>query len=212
VKPIPVVHVVTNDEVLLRDDFLPLARSVMTALGPQGAVHLRSRWLGGQRLYELALWLAGWERETGCWAVVNDRLDVALAAEIEAIQLTSRSVRPADARQLNPAFRVGASVHTPEAATAAQREAADWCIAGTAFPTASHPGRPGGGLSLLREIAAVTRLPVIAIGGVTPAVAPDLAAVGVYGAATINGVWNASDVAEAARGYLSAYGADGRAG
>lgn len=206
---VPVVHAVTDDEILLRDDFPGLCREVAGALGDRGAVHLRSRWLPGRRLYELALLLAEFERETGCWAIVNDRLDVALAAGVRAVQLTSHSAGPAEARRLSPAFRVGVSVHSAADARIGEREGADWCVAGTAFPTETHPGEPAGGPDLMREIAASVRIPVIGIGGITPERAAELAGTGIHGVATIRGIWNTSNVREASLSYLSAYAGGG---
>jgi thiazole tautomerase (transcriptional regulator TenI) len=209
---VPVVHAVTDDEILLRDDFAAMCREVASALGDRGAVHLRSRWLSGRRLYEFALLLSECEQSTGCWAIVNDRLDVALAAGVRAVQLTSHSAAPAEARRLGPAFRVGASVHSVADSRIAERDGADWCIAGTAFPTASHPGEPAGGPALMREIAASVRIPVIAIGGVTPERVTELAGTGIHGVATIRGIWNASNVREASLSYLSAYAVSGNTG
>jgi thiamine-phosphate diphosphorylase len=137
--------------------------------------------------------------------VVNDRLDVAMAAGIHAVQLTSRSVCPRDARAMSPSLRIGASVHTAEAAAGAEAEGVEWCVAGSAFPTASHPGDRAGGIPLMRDIARAVAIPVIAIGGVTPAAIPELRAVGIYGVAAIRGVWNSPEPGEAVRHYLSVY-------
>lgn len=207
VSLVPVVHAVTNDEVLLRDDFPDLARAVMIALGPRGAVHLRARWASARRLHELALRLADWEQETGCWAVVNDRLDVACAAAIGSVQLTSRSVPLADAVREWPHLRIGASVHSVADALAAEESGALWCIAGSAFPTSSHPGEAPAGPEALEKIAAAVSIPVLAIGGVSPESVARLLRARIYGVAMIRGIWRAPDVGEAARCYLSAHDA-----
>lgn len=204
---VPVVHAITNDEVLLRDDFPALAKAVMAALGPRGAVHLRARWMSARRLYELGLLLARCERETGCWAVVNDRLDVACAAGIGSVQLTSRSVPVADAVREWPALQIGASVHSIADAITAEESGALWCIAGSAFPTSSHPGEAPAGPEALEQIAGAVGIPVIGIGGVSPESVAQLLRAGVGGVATISGIWRAPDVGEAARHYLSAYDA-----
>ena len=204
---VPVVHAVTNDEVLLRGDFLDVAKTVMVALGPRGAVHLRARWITARRLYELGLRLAELGKETGCWGVVNDRLDVACAAGIESVQLTSRSVPVADAVREWPELRIGASVHSRADAISAEESGALWCIAGSAFPTSSHPGEAPAGPELLEEIADAVRIPVVGIGGISPESAAQLLRAGVHGVATISGIWHAPDVGEAARRYLSAYDA-----
>jgi thiazole tautomerase (transcriptional regulator TenI) len=205
VSAVPVVHAVTSDEILLRDDFLQQAKAVMMALGTRGALHLRARSLSARRMHELAQWLAGWERDSGCLVVVNDRLDVARAAGIGAVQLTSRSVSPGDARAIDPAFRIGASVHSAEAAVTAEAAGVEWCVAGSAFPTDSHPGEPAGGIPLMRAIAGSVTVPVMAIGGVTPAAIADLLNAGIYGVAAIRGVWDSPEPGEAVRGYLSMY-------
>jgi len=202
-----VVHAVTNDEVLLRDDFLDLAKAVMATLGPRGAVHLRARWISARRLYEIGLRLADWERESGCWAIVNDRIDVACAAGIGSVQLTSRSVPVADAVREWPALRIGASVHSVADAITAEESGALWCVAGSAFPTSSHPGQAPAGPEALEEIAGAVGIPVIAIGGVSPESVAQLLRAGVHGVATISGIWHAPDVGQAARHYLSAYDA-----
>lgn len=204
---VPVVHAITNDEVLLREDFRDLARTVMTTLGARGAVHLRARWLSARRLYELGLLLAGWENETGCWAVVNDRLDVACASGVGAVQLTSRSISVSDAAAAWPRLRIGASVHSPADAAAAENDGALWCVAGSAFPTASHPGEEPAGPDVIAAVAAAVRIPVIGIGGVSPESAAQLVRAGIHGVAAISGIWHAPDVGEAAHRYLSVYDA-----
>lgn len=201
------VHAVTNDEVLLREDFLDLAKAVMATLGPRGAVHLRARWISARRLYDIGLRLADWERESGCWAIVNDRVDVACAAGIGSVQLTSRSVPVADAVREWPALRIGASVHSVADAITAAESGALWCVAGSAFATSSHPGQAPAGPEALEEIARAVGIPVIAIGGVSPESVAQLLRAGVHGVATISGIWRAPDVGQAARHYLSAYDA-----
>lgn len=201
----PVVHAVTDDDVLLTDDFLSRARELMAALGPRGAIHLRARDVAPARLCELAGWLAGWERDTRCWLVVNDRVDVAAACGAGAVQLTARSMTPADARRVLPGIRAGVSVHSADAAREAEEAGADWCVAGPAFATASHPGHAGGGAALITAVVAATGLPVVAIGGITPAEVPPMLQAGAHGVAAVRGIWGSDDVAAAARRYLSQY-------
>ncbi len=221
---IPVIHAVTDDLILERGGFVHRAHAVMRVLGARGAVHVRAHAATASRLYEVALALRPVAERTGCWLVVNDRLDVALAAGARAVQLTSRSVSVASARDvvrvLAPAatragassaarftLSIGASVHSVDDALRAAREGADWCVAGHVFPTRSHPGEPARGVALIRGIAAATSLPCLAIGGVRPDRLAALRAAGAYGAAVISGIWGADDAEQAATHYLSAYDA-----
>ncbi|HEU4566188.1 MAG TPA: thiamine phosphate synthase [Gemmatimonadaceae bacterium] len=204
-SPLPVVHAVTDDLILTRHDFRDRARDVMSALGPRGAVHLRARIIPAASLLAMAEWIAGVREETGCWLVVNDRVDVALAADADGVQLTSRSLAVADARRLAPELAVGASIHEVEAGIEAERAGADWVVAGHVFETASHPGEEGRGLPFIAALRRRVHLPVVAIGGIVPARVAELRAAGVHGVAAISGIWGAHDAERAATDYLSAY-------
>jgi thiamine-phosphate diphosphorylase len=204
-SPVPIIHAVTDDLILTRPWFLERARRVMGALGGRGAVHLRARIVPTARLFALAQALVEGGRQTACWVVVNDRVDIALAAEAQGVQLTSRSMRVVDAHAIAPALALGASVHAADEAATAEAEGASWVVAGHVFETKSHPGEPGRGVRFVEALRAATRLPCIAIGGIRPAHVRALRAAGVYGVAAITGIWGAADAERAAADYLSAY-------
>jgi len=201
----PIIHAVTDEATLARPDFVARARVVMGRLGARGAVHLRGHHVSARRLEVLAGALVEEAVRTGCWLVVNDRLDIALAVGATAVQLTSRSLSVRDARQLAPALPIGASIHDADEAAAAARDGADWVVAGHVFATPSHIGAPPRGSALVESIAARASLPCIAIGGVRPVDIPMLLAAGAHGVAAIRGIWGADDAEGAAGEYLSAY-------
>jgi thiamine-phosphate diphosphorylase len=203
--PPPALHAVTNDAILARPNFFGLAVRVMCALGSKGAIQLRTRWLPAARLYELAAALAEAEKSTGCWVIVNDRLDIALASGAHGAQLTSHSLSVAQARIAAPTLPLGASVHSVDEAVAAASAGADWVVAGHVYSTPSHPGQPGRGVELVTAITAVTKTPCIAIGGIQPRHLPALRAAGAHGVAVIRGIWDANDAERAAFDYVSAY-------
>ena len=62
---------------------------------------------------------------------------------------------------------VGRSVHSTAAALKAEEDGADFLVLGTVFASHSHPGRPAGGLRLVRDVTAAVSQPVIGIGGIT---------------------------------------------
>lgn len=202
---IPLVHAVTSDGVLARADFLGRARRVMEALGPRGAVHLRSRIVPAARLYELAVALGAVRERTGAWVVINDRVDVACAARASAVQLTTRSVSVSDARRMAGTMPLGASAHAVEDATTAAVDGADWVVVGHVFETPSHPDEPARGLDLVRQTTSAMTAPVIAIGGIKPQHVEALLDAGAHGVAAISGIWGASDAERAAADYLSRY-------
>jgi thiazole tautomerase (transcriptional regulator TenI) len=182
---------------------------VMHAGGPRVAVHLRAPRLDGRRLYDLARGIAQLQRETGAWLVVNDRADIALTAGARGVQLTSRSMAPADARRSVPALFVGASVHSTDDAAEAVRAGVQWLVAGHVFDTESHPGEEGRGTAFIERLSASCTVPILAIGGIRPEHVRTLRDAGAYGVAVIRGVWHASDAGAAVIDYLSAHGALG---
>jgi thiazole tautomerase (transcriptional regulator TenI) len=204
-QTLPVVHAVTSDEIVARADFLDVACAVMSALGARGALHLRAGRATAARLQALATSLEAAQAVTGAWLVVNDRLDLAIACRARGAQLTSRSLRVADARRVAPTLAVGASVHSLAEAHAAAEEGASWLVAGHVFATTTHPGEEGRGLPFVRAIAAAVDVPIVAIGGVKPEHCAVLRQAGAYGLAVIRGIWDAANAERAASDYLSAY-------
>ena len=202
---LPVIHAVTSDEIVTRTDFIDVACAVMAALGARGALHLRAGRISAARLQALAAGLEAAQAVTGAWLVVNDRVDLALAARARGAQLTSRSLRVADARRAAPNLAIGASVHSLDEARVAASEGATWLVAGHVFATATHPGEEERGLPFLRAVTRAVSIPVVAIGGVRPEHCRVLRESGAYGLAVIRGIWGAPNAERAASDYLSAY-------
>jgi thiamine-phosphate diphosphorylase len=201
---IPLLHAVTDDAVVARAGFVERAEEVLAAGGARVALHLRAHAASGRALYELAVRLGARARETGSLVLVNDRVDVALAAGAHGVQLGRRSLSVADARRLAGGMRIGASVHDAGEGREAVEAGADFLVAGAVYPTATHPDRPGGGLGLIESVAALG-LPVVAIGGVTPERAGELRRAGAMGMAAIRGVWDAPSPAGAVQRYIDAW-------
>jgi thiamine-phosphate pyrophosphorylase len=124
-------------------------------------------------------------RGTATRIVVNDRLDVALAAGADGVHLREDSLSSAAARTLmkSPGL-IGRSVHDPAGAT--NTESLDYLIAGAVFETVSKPRTPPLGLAGLRAVVtAAGACPVWAIGGITPEQMPLVAGAGARGVAAI---------------------------
>jgi thiamine-phosphate pyrophosphorylase len=154
-------------------------------------------------MHDLAGALRGLTANAGARLVINDRADVALAVEADGLQVGGRGMWAADARRVIGTGRMlGVSVHSVEEARDALAGKPDFLLAGSIWQTPSHPGRPGAGVGLIREMAALG-IPTIAIGGVTPGRVAEARDAGAAGVAVLRGVWDAADPAEAVREYLS---------
>jgi thiamine-phosphate diphosphorylase len=149
-------------------------------------IQLREPGLEAHALLTLATRLVEMTRDTPTRVVVNDRLDVAVAAGAHGVHLRGDSIAPERARSMVPAgFLIGRSVHGAGEAVLAAR-GADYCVAGTVFPTPSKPGlRQPLGLEGLEAIVRAVPLPVLAIGGVSMERIEAVAATGAAGMAAI---------------------------
>jgi thiamine-phosphate pyrophosphorylase len=127
-------------------------------------------------------------RGTRSKVIVNDRVDVALAAGADGVHLRSDSIDASAARRILPTGAVvGRSAHSAEEAAEASRQGGlDYLILGTMFETRSKPSTHC--LLTLEELSAASRLssiPILAIGGITTDRARDIARSGAAGIAAI---------------------------
>ena len=150
-------------------------------------VQIRERDLDGGPLLALTRECLSAISGTPTRLVVNDRVDVALAAGAHGVHLRADSVPAAAVRRIAPpGFLVGRSVHSvEEAVSAAGDRAVDYLIFGTVYPTASKPGRSAAGLDVLRAVCQAVPVPVLAVGGIGR---QNMAAVLAAGAAGVAGI------------------------
>jgi thiamine-phosphate diphosphorylase len=98
-----------------------------------------------------------------------------------------------------PGIVITRSVHSIDAAVAAEHAGARALVLGTVFPSPSHPGGPTIGLQGVRDVAAAVRTPVIAIGAISAGNAADVIDAGASGVAAISAIHDARDAREATR-------------
>jgi thiamine-phosphate pyrophosphorylase len=170
------------------------------------AVQVREKDLGAADLTFVCRRLVVGARDAGAMLVVNDRVDVALAVGADAVQRTHASLAVDDIRAVaGRKLRIGASVHSLEEAVDAELKGADWVTFGPVYDTPSK--RPYGAPQGLDRLAVVTRglrIPVVAIGGITPERVKDVRAAGARGVAAISAILSARSPADATRAFLEA--------
>jgi thiamine-phosphate pyrophosphorylase len=138
---------------------------------------------------------------SGTLLVVNDRLDIAMAAGADGVHLGQDDLPVGAARRLWPQGLLGRSTHSLGQALAAQAEGADYIGVGPVWATPTKPGRPAVGLELVRAVAAAgLRIPWVAIGGVDAASVGEVLGAGARAVAVVRAVSAAGDPGAAARG------------
>ena len=135
--------------------------------------------------------------------VVNDRLDVALAAGADGVHLGAEDLPVAAARRLAPGLLVGATCRSRAEVLAAARDGADYAGFGPVRASASKAGLPAP-LGVAALAAATGVLPLVGIGGVDAATARELRIAGAHGVAVIGGLWRDPDPVLAAKELVSA--------
>ena len=172
--------------------------------GGVAMVQLRDREMPGGELLDLARRLKRVVRGKAL-LIINDRIDLAIAADADGIQLPENGLPTLVSRGLIGKYAViGRSVHSPDAASQAGREGADFVIAGTIYKSPSKPEVKPAGLSLITEIVKSTTLPVMAVGGVTAERVGDVVKAGAAGVAVISAIAKAEDPKSAAEGLATA--------
>jgi thiamine-phosphate pyrophosphorylase len=133
--------------------------------------------------------------------LVNDRLDVALSESAGGVHLGEKSLPLTEARRLAGSrargsdFLVGVSCHSLGAAQTAADSGADYLFFGPVFATPSKApfGAPQG-IERLAEVCRAVSIPVLAIGGITPANTSSCLAAGASGIAAIRLFQDAADI------------------
>ncbi len=184
----------------------PAALAAAAARGGATLVQLRDKVSTTRELVRLAAAVLDALAPMAVPLVVNDRVDVALAAGAAGVHLGQDDLAPADARRLlGPAAIVGVTVHHGHEAEALDPALAGYAGIGPVFPTASkQPEDPPIGAAGFGRLARRIRdrlpgFPCCAIAGVDHGNAPALLAAGADGVAVISDIFMADDVEAAAR-------------
>jgi thiamine-phosphate pyrophosphorylase len=165
------LYLITDRHVVKSGDLVSACEAAISA-APPGAValQLREKDLPARELYELARRLRQISTRFRAPLIVNDRVDVAIAADADGVHLPFDSIGVSMARKLLGVGRlIGVSSHSPPDVAGAAREGADFAVFGPVFDPLSKPAAgPAWGASGLRAACSAGAIPVFALGGITP--------------------------------------------
>jgi len=157
-----------------------VAHSIRAVADGVDIIQVREKDLSGAELFDLVCRIRDAAASTKTKVLVNGRLDIALIASLDGVHLPGDGL---PAAQVRPHVRtLGVSCHSLEEAIQAERDGVDYIFFGPVFET---PGKKSVGIEALRRIAQSVKLPVLAIGGVTPENAADVIEAGAAGIAAI---------------------------
>lgn len=193
--------VITDATLVPGRDHVTIARAALR--GGADMIQLRDKAADLRVLLPQARAIRALCRSHGALFIVNDRLDLALAAEADGVHVGQEDL-PAEAARplLGPERILGVSTHSREQAEAARASGADYIGFGPMFATGTkNTGYTPRGLEALRAIRAAVHLPILAIGGITLENVADVIAAGATAPAVISAVVAAPDVTAAAASF-----------
>lgn len=162
-------------------------------------VQLREKDLSGRELYERALSFRQETERAGALLIINDRLDIALAAGADGVHLGQDDLPVAAACRLAPDLLIGASTHSLEEALAAQEAGAGYVNIGPIFPTRTKEAANPLGPEMIERIAPWLKIPWTTMGGIKASNIGQVVSRGARHPAVITAVTAAPDPEAAAR-------------
>ena len=187
------------------EDEAALFRQIEAAVrGGAGVVQLREKRLPSGAFLEEATRFTALCRRLGAVSIINDNVEIALAAGADGVHVGQSDLEAGRARALlGPGKIIGVSAHTPEEARRAQEAGADYLGAGAAFATGTKADAAPISRETIRAITAAVDIPVVAIGGISRENILELKGLGLSGAAVVSAIFAQEDPEDAARALLA---------
>ncbi|HEX8298864.1 MAG TPA: thiamine phosphate synthase [Rubricoccaceae bacterium] len=201
--PLGRLHVVTDTELQTRHSHAALAR--LAALGGVETVQFRQKHGSMRERWRMLTETADVCQSIGVPLIVDDHADLALAVG-SGLHVGQEDLPVTVARLLlGGSSTVGATASTAAEAREAEAAGASYIGFGPVFGTTSKANpAPAPGLHGLADACAAVSIPVVAIGGITPAHVGDVLAAGAWGIAVLSAIVCAPDVTAAAATFRDA--------
>jgi thiamine-phosphate pyrophosphorylase len=165
--------------------------------GGSRIIQLREKHWNKKDLYEVALEFRKQTLKSNALLIINDHVDIALAADADGVHLGHEDLPIPAARSIAPDLIIGASTHSLDEALRAEREGADYVNIGPIFPTKTKDKvTPALGPEAIREIGSTLKAPFTTMGGITLENINQVLEAGARRVALITGITRAKDMTE----------------
>lgn len=199
------LYLVTDRDILGDRDLFTAVEEALK--GGVTMLQLREKTASSRDFYQLAVRMKELAAAYQVPLIINDRLDIALAADAGGLHVGQDDLPVAVARRiLGPGKILGYSVSTVEEAIYGEQNGADYLGAGPVYATGSKvdAGSPIG-IDGLRQIKQSVAIPVVGIGGIGEANILDVKRAGVDGASVISAIMGSRDLKRAASALIAAW-------
>ncbi len=196
------LHAIIDTQALKGRNHIEVASQIIR--GGAKTIQLRDKLTSKRELMTIATQLKLLCAKNDVLFIVNDYLDLALAADADGLHLGQNDLPIEIARKILPIDRIlGCSVTTVDQAVAAQSQGADYIAIGSIYPTPSKEQAVLVGPERLREVRQAVDLPLVAIGGITKDNAAEVIACGADSVAVISAILGAESLGEATRKIIA---------
>jgi thiamine-phosphate pyrophosphorylase len=192
------LHAIIDTQALKGRDHIEVAGQIIR--GGVKTIQLRDKLTSKRELLAIALQLKLLCAQNDVLFIINDYLDLTLAANADGLHLGQNDLPIETARRMLPIDKIlGCSVTTVDQAVAAQADGADYIAVGSIYPTPSKDQAILVGLERLREVRQAVDLPLVAIGGINKDNAAEVITCGADSVAVISAILRAESPEKAAR-------------
>lgn len=197
------LHLVTDATLCGERGLLAVVQAAVR--GGVTCVQLREKTLDTRAFVERARALKALLSPLRIPLLINDRVDVALAAGADGVHVGQSDMVPQDVRRLMPGALIGLSIESWQQMREAERAPVDYYGISPVFATSSKADAvPALGLAGLQQLRRMTARPLVAIGGIQAGNVAAVMAAGADGVAVVSALCAADDPARAARALLAA--------
>ncbi len=198
-KQIGKLHVLTD--VVLQSRFSHIELTGLAIAGGADTIQFRQKSGSTREMIEIARQMKRLCKDAGVTFIVNDRIDVAIAAEADGVHLGQDDFPIPLAREMLGESRIiGGSAATMDEARVCLSEGAEYVGFGPVYPTTSkEDAGPVSGIDILKQVVEAIPLPIIAIGSISAENTPQVMDAGAHGIAVISAVCCQDDPEQATR-------------
>ena len=178
-----------------------IEQSVEQAIeGGASIVQLREKNCSSREFYELALRVKKITQPKGVPLIINDRIDICLAADADGVHLGQSDIPCRTAREILGNDKIiGVSAALPEEAVQAQNDGADYLGVGAVFTTSTKADTRAVSPDIIKKIRSAVTIPFVVIGGINSDNIKQLYGLGINGAAVVSAIVAQNDITAAAR-------------
>ncbi len=178
----------------------------LAVVGGCGVVQLREKEISSAEFYRLAVNTKKITDEAGAALIINDRVDIALAADADGVHVGQSDLPATVVRQLiGPDKLLGVSVATLEQAKQAAADGADYLGVGAMYATQTKTDADIVTMEELRRIRAAVNIPIVVIGGINKNTLGNFKEMGIDGLAVVSAVVAQADITAAAKELIQLF-------